>query len=57
MPSSRLQIDDERSRHSPRNRLVARVLDEAGLATLLFDLLSEEEEQLDRRTANLRLIL
>jgi putative phosphoribosyl transferase len=35
------------SRLSPRNRLVARTLNEAGLATLLFDLLSEEES-LDR---------
>ncbi|HUA95267.1 MAG TPA: alpha/beta family hydrolase [Acidimicrobiales bacterium] len=33
------------SRHSPRNQLVARVLREAGLATLLFDLLSPDEEQ------------
>ncbi len=35
------------SRHSPRNRYVAAVLNEAGLATLLFDLLTEQEE-LDR---------
>ena len=35
------------SRHSPRNRYVAAVLNEAGLATLLFDLLTEHEE-LDR---------
>ncbi len=35
------------SRHSPRNRYVARVLTEAGLGTLLFDLLTPEEE-LDR---------
>jgi len=35
------------SRHSPRNRHVAAVLNEAGLATLLFDLLTLEEE-LDR---------
>ncbi|MEU9045722.1 MULTISPECIES: phosphoribosyltransferase family protein [unclassified Kitasatospora] len=32
------------SRHSPRNRFVARALNRAGLATLLFDLLTEEEE-------------
>jgi putative phosphoribosyl transferase len=32
------------SRHSPRNRYVASVLNEAGLATLLFDLLTSEEE-------------
>lgn len=31
------------SRHSPRNRLVAGVLEGAGLGTLLFDLLTEEE--------------
>ena len=31
------------SRHSPRNQLVARVLNEAGLGTLLFDLLTAEE--------------
>jgi len=32
------------SRHSPRNRYVARVLNDAGLATLLFDLLTPDEE-------------
>jgi putative phosphoribosyl transferase len=32
------------SRHSPRNRLVAEVLQRAGLGTLLLDLLSPEEE-------------
>jgi putative phosphoribosyl transferase len=32
------------SRHSPRNRFVAEVLQEAGLATLLFDLLTPGEE-------------
>lgn len=42
------------SRHSPRNQYVARVLQEAGLATLLFDLLTEEEERIDARTAHLR---
>lgn len=36
------------SRHSPRNRFVASVLQEAGFATLLFDLLSEWEA-VDRR--------
>lgn len=35
------------SRHSPRNRYVARLLNQASLATLLFDLLTPEEE-LDR---------
>jgi putative phosphoribosyl transferase len=33
------------SRHSPRNRYVAGVLNQAGLGTLLFDLLTPEEEQ------------
>jgi dienelactone hydrolase len=42
------------SRHSPRNRYVAGVLNEAGLATLLIDLLTVEEEQLDLRTRDLR---
>jgi putative phosphoribosyl transferase len=32
------------SRHSPRNRYVARMLNEAGLGTLLFDLLTPDEE-------------
>jgi len=35
------------SRHSPRNQFVARTLNEAGLATLLFDLLTPEEEEVD----------
>lgn len=42
------------SRHSPRNRYVARVLQEAGLATLLLDLLTVEEETFDRQTGQLR---
>ena len=33
------------SRHSPRNRYVAEVLNDAGLATLLFDLLTPAEER------------
>jgi putative phosphoribosyl transferase len=37
-------------RHSARNRLVARHLQERGIATLLFDLLTVEEEQVDLRT-------
>src|SRR5918911_3202790 len=41
-------------RHSPRNRYVARVLREAGLATLLIDLLTAEEEEVDLRTRHLR---
>jgi len=42
------------SRHSPRNRYVAGVLRDAGLATLLIDLLTPQEEQIDLRTAHLR---
>ena len=42
------------SRHSPRNRHVARMLNQANLATLLFDLLTPEEEALEVRTAHLR---
>jgi dienelactone hydrolase len=42
-------------RHSPRNRYVAQSLrTTAHVATLLFDLLSEDEEQEDVRTARLR---
>lgn len=42
------------SRHSPRNRYVARMLQEAELATLLVDLLTPEEEEEDLRTGRLR---
>jgi dienelactone hydrolase len=42
------------SRHSPRNQYVARVLQDGGLATLLFDLLTADEERIDVRTAHLR---
>ncbi len=42
------------SRFSSRNRFVARVLQDARLGTLLFDLLSAEEERIDRYTAELR---
>jgi len=41
-------------RHSPRNRAVAESLAASGLATLLFDLLTEAEERIDHRTAELR---
>jgi dienelactone hydrolase len=41
-------------RFSPRNRAVAGVLVEAGLATLLMDLLTAEEEAVDLRTRELR---
>src|SRR5215467_6660673 len=42
------------SRHSSRNRHVARVLNEAMLATLLIDLLTSDEEARDLHTAPLR---
>ncbi len=42
------------SRASPRNRAVADVLQAAGMATLLADLLTADEDDLDRRTAELR---
>jgi putative phosphoribosyl transferase len=42
------------SRVSPRNRHVARVLQRAGLATLLMDLLTPEEEQVDALSGRLR---
>jgi len=38
------------SRFSPRNRFVAQGLNEGGLATLLIDLLTAEEENIDLRT-------
>ena len=38
------------SRFSPRNRFVASALNKAGLATLLFDLLTPEEDEVDRIT-------
>jgi putative phosphoribosyl transferase len=42
------------SRLSSRNRFVAGVLQQAGLATLLLDLLTPEEEQVDLQTRHLR---
>lgn len=42
------------SRLSPRNRFVAEVLHGGGLATLLFDLLTPDEEAVDARTRRLR---
>src|SRR5438876_11202824 len=42
------------SRHSPRNQFVARTLNNAGLATLLFDLLTANEERIDFYTAEFR---
>lgn len=42
------------SRNSPRNQSVARTLREAGVGTLLLDLLTPEEERVDAQTARLR---
>jgi putative phosphoribosyl transferase len=42
------------SRHSPRNRLVAGALQRERIGTLLFDLLTPEQERRDRRTQSLR---
>ena len=42
------------SRHSPRNRYVAAELQEAGMATLLLDLLTPQEETVDAVTGHLR---
>src|SRR6266852_4936749 len=42
------------SRHSPRNRYVASVLQQGGFATLLLDLLTAAEEQVDLDTGDLR---
>jgi putative phosphoribosyl transferase len=43
-------------RFSPRNQFVARVLEEAGLATLLLDLLQEEESQDRRKVFDIELL-
>jgi len=42
------------SRFSRRNRFVAQILNEAGISTLLFDLLTPEEEDIDQRTREFR---
>lgn len=42
------------SRHSVRNRYVASVLQAAGFGTLLFDLLTEDEEAIDSHNGHLR---
>jgi len=42
------------SRHSPRNQFVARTLNDAGLGTLLFDLLTQDEEAIDMHTREYR---
>ena len=42
------------SRHSPRNQAVAEEFNEYGMATLLFDLLTPEEEAIDNQTREIR---
>lgn len=42
------------SHHSPRNQAVAKRVRDAGLGTLIFDLLTREEETVDRLTGHLR---
>jgi len=42
------------SRHSPRNKFVAEILNASGLGTLLFDLLTPKEESIDSYTGQLR---
>lgn len=42
------------SRHSPRNQAVAQFLQQHGFATLLIDLLTAEQEAVDRRTGEFR---
>src|SRR2546430_11288921 len=42
------------SRHSPRNKYVAEVLNQAGFSTLLLDLLTADEERIDQQIAHLR---
>lgn len=46
--------DSGGSRHSPRNHFVARIIREAGMGTLLFDLLTHEEVEVDRATSEFR---
>src|SRR5258705_899421 len=42
------------SRHSPRNKAVAQRFNQAGLGTLLFDLLTSDEESAEARTRHFR---
>lgn len=42
------------SRHSTRNQYVAKQINNKGVSTLLADLLTTQEEQIDNRTAELR---
>lgn len=44
------------SRHSSRNNFVARILNKAGFATLLFDLLTEKEDLLYKTRFNIELL-
>jgi putative phosphoribosyl transferase len=41
-------------RHSPRNKFVAEIIQKAGLGTLLFDLLTRDEEAIEVHTRHLR---
>lgn len=41
-------------RHSTRNQSVAKILNQSGIATLLLDLLTEKEEEIDNITRELR---
>jgi putative phosphoribosyl transferase len=42
------------SRHSPRNQYAARIIREVGVGTLLFDLLTRDEEVIDNYTREFR---
>jgi putative phosphoribosyl transferase len=42
------------SRHSPRSKYVARTLHDSSIGTLLFDLLTQEEEEEEKYTRHLR---
>lgn len=44
------------SRHSPRNRYVAKILNDAGMGTLLFDLLTDSEEHDRARVVAIELL-
>ncbi len=43
-----------KNRHSPENKLMAKIMRDAGLGTLLFDLLTQEEERIDQQTRHMR---
>lgn len=42
------------SRHSPRNKRVARTLHDSSIGSLLFDLLTQQEEEKEKHTRHLR---